>query len=85
MNKREMQCRTRTYLVYGVTLQIFLYIVETVAKLVPDGAGSTDDPVAFCPPATVEAVLFLDPAGAGARAFLEAGAGPDCLDIARCV
>ena len=64
---------------------MFLYIVETVANFFLNGVGSTDDPVAFCPPATVEAVLFLDPAGAGARAFLEAGAGPDCLDMARCV
>ena len=68
---------------YGVTLQICSYVFETVAKSVPDGAASTDDPVAFFPPATVEALLGFDPAGAGASALLEAGAGADCLDIAR--
>ena len=68
---------------YGVTLQICLYVFETVAKSVPDGAGSTDDPVAFFPSATVETVLVFDPAGAGG-AILEAGAGVGCLDMARC-
>ena len=56
---------------------------ETVAKSVPDGAGSTVDPVAFFAPATVEAVLVFDPVGAGAGALLEAGAGAGCLDMAR--
>ena len=68
---------------YGVSLQICVYVFETVAKSVPDGAASTDDPVAFFPPATVEALLVFDPTRPGACALLEAVAGGGCLDIAR--
>ena len=76
---------------YGVTLQIFVYTSLTVAKSVPDAAGPTVDPAALFPPATVEAVLVFDPVGADAGALveagtlLEAGAGADALDMARCI
>ena len=62
-----------TKLVYGVFSHTFIYVFETVAKSVPDAAGPAVDPAAF------------DPVGADAGALLEAGAGADALDMARCI
>ena len=69
---------------YGVTLQIFLYTLKTVAKSVLGTAGPTVDDAAFFPPGTVEAVLVFDPVGADAGPLLEPGAGGDGLDMVRC-
>ena len=70
---------------YGVTLQIFLYVLETVAKFVLGTASPTVDDATLSPPDTVEAVLVFDPVGADAGALLEPGAGGDGLDMVGCI
>ena len=78
---------------YGVTLQILLYILKTVAKSVLGTAGPTVDAAAgpivddaaFFPPGTVEAVLVFDPVDADAGPLLETGAGGDDLDMVCCI